>query len=536
MQSGLTRRFEFSVCIVLVLAALVVAMVGSRNNLIPNSDEIYHLLAARSFVGAGDFQVGTGSYERAPLYTGYVALGYKLFGQSLTAAKLVTAATFALLIGGVFISLNRRVGLSVALMSAIFLMFAPHSLEIATTVRFYMPQALFFWIGAWSLYRAVDGTSRNMIYGLIGTLSLIVAYKLQPATLIGVAAIAVWAMIVLIEWTIRKGIKGKQLLWVSVVCLGIIVVAFFVVPIDSLWDSYRSAAAWNEGSSARYYYWVMTEHYNPFWALFPLMGLLAWYRQPRLGGFAVVVFSICFVLHSFGGMKEDRYIYYAFPFFFVAVSMGVSVVHDFLLKSDSVLSQRLPFLTVGRSRALASVLSAGALSFIVISNLGYVNSAKALVSGFTKREQPRWDLLAAEYGAELRNASVLLTNSPNHSLYVLDRNPIGIGFSRLMSGTKDHSEFSQDRRTGGVLISKATSLGRVIDCFRDGYLVAEERQWLSNPRSGITEEMVPIIDDRMDRLDVPDDWKINLFKWSRLPGSNEDVNGADCTSLEKYVT
>lgn len=216
--------------------------------------------------------------------------------------------------------------------------------------------------------------------------------------------------------------------------------------------------------------------------------------------------------------------------------MGFSVVYDFLIKSGSVLQQRLPFLSIDRSRALARVLSVGALIFVVISNLGYVSSAKALVAGLTKREQPRWDLLASEYGDELRTASVLLTNSPTHSLYILDRNPIGIGFNRLMSGTKDHSEFSQDRRTGAVLISEATSLGRVVDCFQDGYLVAEERQWLSNPRTGITKEMVPIIDDRMDLVDVPDDWKIKLYRWSRLPTSNNDVNRVDCASLEKLVT
>lgn len=521
--------------IVLIIVAFIAAMLGSRNNPLPNSDEIYHLLAASSFVEFGEFSIGFGSYERAQLYTRYVAIGYQLFGQSLTAAKIVTGATFALLIGGVFLTLNRRIGTGASLLSAVLLLLAPHSLEIATTVRFYAPHALLFWIGAWSLYRVVAESDRSALFAAVAVVSLISAYHLQPATAIGVAAIGVWAALFLAIQAIGRGVSRKQLLVLSAVFLGALIAAYSSGLMELLWIKYRNVVPWNEGSRIQYYYWMMTKDYNPFWGALPLFSVLALHRAPKVGGFAVSVFAICFVLHSFGGMKEDRYIYYALPFFFVVVSIGLVSIYEFLGGAAEVLRQRLPFLNTGQSRRLANLLSTGAIAFLVISNLGYVSSVKDLFTGSTKREQPRWDLLASVYGDTLRSASVLLTNSPNHSLYILDRSPIGIGFNRLVTGSRNGLQFSQDRRTGAILISEPASLELVTDCFQDGYLIAEDRQWLSNPNSGITEDLLPIIQDRMDRVDVPGDWKMRLYSWSRSGTQSELADREGCASLTKIV-
>jgi len=520
---------------VLVVVAFLAAMLGSRNNPLPNSDEIYHLLAASSFVEFGEFSVGSGSYERAQLYTRYVAIGYQLFGQSLTAAKIVTGATFALLIGSIFLSLGRRIGTVAALLSAVLLLLAPHSLEIATTVRFYMPHALLFWIGAWSLYRVVAESGRKIPLAIVASVSLIVAYHLQPATAIGVVAITVWAVLFLVDRAIRRGVSSKHLLGLFVVIIGVLAAAYLFGAMEFLWAKYQRVFPWNEGSRVQYYYWMMTEHYNPFWAALPLLSILALYRTPKVSGFAISVFAVCFVLHSFAGMKEDRYIYYALPFFFVVVSIGLVTIYEFLGGSAEVLRQRFPFLTAGQSRGLGKILSTGALAFLVISNLGYVKSVKDLFAGSAKREQPRWDLLASEYGDGLRSASVLLTNSPNHSLYILDRLPIGIGFNRLVSGTENGSQFSRDRRTGSILISEPASLELITDCFHDGYLIAEDRQWLSNPNSGITEDLLPVIQNRMDRVDVPDDWKIRLYRWSPSGTQSDIADRGECASLTKKV-
>jgi len=524
---------------VVIVVAFAAAMLGSRNNPLPNSDEIYHLLAASSLIESGDFSIGSGSYERASLYTRYVAIGYQLFGQSLMAAKIVTGAAFAMLIGSIFLSLNRRIGVGTSLLCSVLFMLAPHSLEIATTVRFYIPHALLFWMGAWSLYRIVTESGNRFVFAALASVSLILAYHLQPVTAVGVLAIAVWATLFLANKAIRSGISRKHLLVIvgvlSGVLVSVLVAAYLSGAMESLWAKYNHAAPWNKGSRLQYYYWMMTKDYNPFWGLLPLFSILALYRAPKVAGFAITVFAVSFILQSFAGMKEDRYIYYALPFFFVVVSIGLVTVYEFLGGTAAVLRQHFPFLTLERSVFLGRLMSIGVLAFLVVSNLGYVSSAKDLFSGNTKREQPRWDLLESEYGDSLKSAAVLMTNSSNHSLYVLERTPIAIGFNRLVTGSMDGAEFSRDKRTDAILISKPSSIELVVDCFPNGFLVAEDRQWLSSSSTGITDELLPIVQDRMDRVEIPEDWEMKLFRWSRSDTDVDTSDSKDCLPLIKMV-
>lgn len=515
----------------LMATALLTAMTGVRNNALPNSDEIYHLLAARSVMESQTFQIGEGSYDRASLYTRYVALGYSLFGYSLSSAMLATAITFAVLIGSVFFALSGVIGVGTALLCAVLLMLAPHSLEFSTTVRFYMPHAVFFWLGAWLFYRAIVVQSKAIVYAPLAALALSIAFLLQPTTVIGVISLLTWGVIVLTVEAIKRGVSLRVLFGLAALGLLAAAIGYFILPLEELWNRYRGAVPWNEGSRIQYYYWVMTEHYNPFWALFPLFAYLAWWRDPRLGGLGVVVFSVCFVLHSFAGMKEDRYLYYAFPFFFVVMAMGLQKLYALLVESAPIIHERLRFLSPNLSSIFAIALAVGSLTFLVVANLGYVNSVKSIVSGTIKREQPRWDLLAKEHGDELAASSVLMTNSSNHAIYVFERVPIAIGYNRLFTGSEGMNEFSRDYRTGAILISQAASIERVTDCFPSGYLIAENRQWLQNPNSGVNDDMVPVIEARMERVTVPKDWQLRLYKWSKPLGVDSTAEIPDCEPL-----
>ncbi len=537
MHSDQTRTASIRAALtaLLVIVGFATAVAGSRNNLLPNSDEIYHLLAAASYVESAEYSVGTGSYQRASLYTRYVALGYQLFGTNLTAARMVTGATFALLLGSMFLTLSRRIGTGTSLLCVALFMLSPHSLEIATTVRFYMPHALLFWVGAWSIYRIVTGSSGRIFYALVAAVSLPIAYHLQPVTLVGVMAISGWAVLFWGDKAFRAGISRGRLLVITGLLIAVAIAALVSGAVELFWQKFAYAAPWNEGSKIQYYYWMMTKDYNPFWAALPLFSLLALYRSPRVAGFAVALFAISFLIHSFAGMKEDRYIYYAMPFLFVVVSIGLAAVFEFLSGTAAILRQKLPFLGAGQSVFLARLLGAGVVAFFVVSNLGYVSSIKNLYSGTTKREQPRWDLLRTEYGAGLKDASVLVTNSANHSLYVLGRIPVAVGLSGLVSGSVDGTEFSNDRRTGAIRISKPESLDLIVDCFDDGYMIAEDRQWLSNPNTGVTKELLPIIETRMDRVDVPDNWKLRLYSWSRSDADPSPVGQDECAALQSKV-
>ena len=540
----MAQRETNSLAGVLVLSAIfvgsvVLALLASRNNILPNNDEIYHLLAARGLQESGDFSVGLGAYPRASAYTRYIAAGFALAGESLNVAKAMTALSFGLLIASVFAFLRRRVGAATAALSCSLLALAPHSLEFATTVRFYMPQAVLFWIGAVCLYRAVAESGRPQFLLPIALASWLLATHLQPVTVVGIGAVLIWVFLYgLYRYLDGELLPGYQptrthLIAVVVAALGALAALYLTGILEAAIAQYTTAAEWNRGSRIQYYYWVMTEYYNPFWSVLPIAAILALVRYPALGGFAICVFAVSFVTLSFAGMKEDRYLYFSFPFFFLLIGIGIAETFAIVRSLARSVIEGLPGAGIARAGALAGPVSAVALTFFVISNLGYVSVAKDLVGGTAKRVQPRWDLLADRYGDQLRESRVLLTNRPNYSLYYLDRMPVSIGLSRLKDLGPDAEEFSIDYRTGAVLIGVQPSLARILACVESGLLVAEQRQWNRNPRTGVSGKMIPTIESNMERIELPKDWGLRLYRWDRFTrkGSPVPSEGVDCASL-----
>src|SRR3546814_4317252 len=68
----------------LVLVLLRVAQIDRE----PHFDELYHLLAARSWAAEGTLRIAEGIYDRTPLYTIMLGWLFRLFGDGLVVARL----------------------------------------------------------------------------------------------------------------------------------------------------------------------------------------------------------------------------------------------------------------------------------------------------------------------------------------------------------------------------------------------------------------------------------------------------------------
>src|SRR3546814_1274283 len=121
---------------------------------------------------------------------------------------------------------------------------------------------------------------------------------------------------------LRGGIgRLGQLVLLALVGLGVVAVAVLLQTgmLAELFEMYRSTPLWGaeDKDNVQFYVRLFLNDYPTFWTLLPVAALIALARRPEPGRLCIVAFATAFVLHSFAGMKHERYIYYAMPFFFV---------------------------------------------------------------------------------------------------------------------------------------------------------------------------------------------------------------------------
>ncbi|MEM7710704.1 MAG: hypothetical protein AAF264_08145, partial [Pseudomonadota bacterium] len=123
----------------------------------PEFDELYHVLAARSLNEVGELAILDGAYTRANLYTRGVAAIMALQGDDgLTTARLLSLAFGCFLPALVFLWVRSIAGNLTAGIAATFAVLWPQGILEAQFVRFYAPHVFFFFVGAASIWIAVE--------------------------------------------------------------------------------------------------------------------------------------------------------------------------------------------------------------------------------------------------------------------------------------------------------------------------------------------------------------------------------------------
>jgi len=163
----------------------------------PHPDELYHILAARGILESGEPRIAEGLYVRGYPFTWIVAQSFALFGESLASARLPSVVATALLVAVLFLWLWREAGPAAAWIGAGLYAISPFAVQIAQFARFYAIQSLFFLIGSLLVYELLfrpRSRSRRLLLGLVAAAGFAFAAELQPTTLMGIAAVAAWAL------------------------------------------------------------------------------------------------------------------------------------------------------------------------------------------------------------------------------------------------------------------------------------------------------------------------------------------------------
>src|SRR6185437_14537012 len=270
-------------------------------------------------------------------------------------------------------------------------------------------------------------------------LLFLLALHLQVITIVGIAGVAAWVIVDRIHvWRsasprpplTRTHVLGAIAAGAVVLVIAVLAIRVGIVARGLALFSYVDLWAASNRQNVRYYHDIFLDQYATIWTLFPLLVLLAIYRNGRAALFCLLVFAVVFVVHSLAAWKAERYLFSAMPMFFALAGIGIA---------EGARRVR-PALTDAVSWLAGGTLSERARSFIVMLVFAFIAAFALIGNGATSyaikmlrtsdadwqlallyRGQPDWDAAHPVLGPAADSASVVISTSELKSLYYLHR-------------------------------------------------------------------------------------------------------------------
>lgn len=509
---------------------------------LPHPDELHHVLAARSLLETGEPRIAEGLYTRTLLHTWLVAESYRLFGDSLAAARVPSVVCMAALVALLFTWLRREAGIAAAWVGTLLFALSPFAIDIAQYVRFYAPQCLTFFLAAVLAYEAVSShrdLRRQLLLAGLALPLLLLAIYFQPTSLIGTVGLGLWALGALgLPWLTDAAVPHprKLVMTGALVALSLVLLAGLAASgiLGELWHRYRWTPLFDRPTANEF--WYYHAYYNLFyptlWPLTGLLGLLGVAAVPRPAVFALAMFGTAFLLNSFGGPKSLHYIAYAHPFLFIVWGIGLTSLWPWLRRLTAEITDRLADVLDSAGQRVAGLLVAGAMVFLLLANPVWVRMVTMLadIPVPPERPKPDWLLAKAALTPWVDRADVVVTTEELGTLYFLGRYDIRFSRSKLEEmPEEDEHDFSRDYRTGRPVIGSPEALERVFACYRTGVILGPLDSW-SKPHV-ISSEISRLITARAQPLRLPPRSRIYAYVWEHPSSPPAEM---DCAGLPKF--
>lgn len=481
-------------------------------------DELYHLLAAQSWLAEGELRIAEGIYDRTSLFTITIAAWMRLFGDSLEVARLPSVFAGTALVVAAYLWVKEVAGTPAAWIAALLLALWPDGIHVSQFLRFYALQGLLFWLGAIALYRLIS-RSFDPWTAAAGAAALLAAVYLQAISLIGILGLGLWVGLVLgVPWA-RRAERQHLAAAGGVVALAAGAILWSGIGTELIaW--YRTAPLWNQEQQDTFWFYhlqLMLDYAAlwPFTAIAVLIGLA---KRPEPTSFCICVFATAFLLHSFAGPKSMRYVYYALPFLFVLWGIALAEVGPPLWRFvRSRTAEVLAAVGIGDRRV------AGGLAFLLVLLSAMATNGMAIKTGAhlagvylpTNPAPPDWAAAYEALDPWLRDADVVLTTSELEALYYLGRYDILISKSRLTELDPANRDFAIDPRTGRPMIGSADAVARVIGCYQTGLIVSSNSRWRSLGQ--LDHEAANLIVEQARRVDL-DARGVRAYVWHHPDG------------------
>lgn len=465
----------FAVLAVFVLAVLV--RLGSLD-LPGKNDEFYHILAAAGWLQSGEFAIADGIYGRASLYTLMVAGLWDLGNGSIEMVRLSSVLFGGLLVAGIFLWARWIAGPIAGWTAALAAVFWPDGILVSQFVRFYAVHGLLYFIGAVTIYVAATQPLSGRMRGFLAAVAaaaFAVAFLFTPLTAIGIALIGFWAGLAFAVPALLKSRFGYWILALLVLAgAGAMAALWQAGILAKAWEFYRFTPDWAaaEKDNIKFYHRALRDTWQTLWPLTPLAILVAYAHRPRATLFSAVIILGAIVIQSFGGMKAERYIYYAMPFLFTiwgvaaaAIGPEIAAILTRVVKTALGHHFERPRFVGGFALALLAM----ALGFLAYSNWA-VSRSLVLARGDQRPElSVLWPSAARRFAEDIAAATVVASPRDTQSLFYFGRVDIVTSSSRL-DEVPGHREFSLDPRTGRPVLGTPETMAELMACTPDGLL------------------------------------------------------------------
>jgi 4-amino-4-deoxy-L-arabinose transferase-like glycosyltransferase len=523
--------------------ALVVRLMGLDHT--PYVDELNHVMAAHSLLQHGTFQLDPGGepYTRARLFTYLVAALFRVFGESLVVARIPAVIAGAALVATLFVWVRSVAGRGAAWTAAMLFCFQPQSLYLSQLARFYTIQTLCFFGGAILVYRIVTDASlaraRIARLGIGALLLFLLALHFQVITIVGVAGVIAWACLDLARVRLtRAQLAAAAVASALVALLALVAILHGAFARQLALFSYVDQWAAANRHNARYYHDIFLDQYATVWTLFPLLAILALYRNGRAALFCLVPFAIAFVVHSLAAWKAERYLFSVMPMFFAVAGIGIAEGAQRLRPAfEGALDWLAGSALSARARNRGTVLLFAAVAaFAAIGNGATSYSIKMLLTSDANwqlallyRGQPDWDAARPVLAPLVDSSAVVISSSELKSLYYLHRVDVLLSVDYLGDPRHPGPEYTMFRKLARPVVSTTASLDQLRACFPTGLIVAEHGQWRTpwSVQSGVAD----YIETTLDPVHLEPSTRLIAYRWSTsLPDST-----ANCAKIHAIV-
>jgi hypothetical protein len=513
---------------------------------VPHKDELNHVLAARALLEGGTLEIAPGAspYDRAWGFTYLVAGIFRVAGESLVAGRVPSLLAGAALALALFLWVRSEVGRAGGWVAALLMIFSPVSLMLSQWIRFYTIHALLFFVACVLVYWAFSDAPvarRNRMWMVVGALTcLVLALHLQLLTIVGIAGLGVWVLLVGIPEAFRQVSGPGRRAWLvgGLLALALAAVAVFVLSGsgERLRTMAGAADLWAMGSvdHTRYYHDRLLGQYPTLWTLFPLALLIAASSRWRAALLCASVFGVTFVALSMVAWKVERYIFFALPMFFAVWGIALGTAMPWLADrartalraaSGRALPPRL------ESTAVAIALAAVAL-FAAFGNSASSYALKIMTTDDAEWRAPDayrgnsdWVAAGTVLAPDLAQADAVLGSYDVTAIYGLGR--LDYLLRRVGSTDGDVPDFHVRSKSGVPIVSTPEALDLVMSCHRSGLVFIEEGHY--GAEWSVTLDLVRHLEANGERLELPEKWRLIAFRWAAPEvasiGSCDDLLG-----------